>query len=268
MSERLHEELTGTIIGAYYEVYNHTSRTYPEHVYEEAMMWELRQRGLSCVKQDQYQVFYKDWLVGVQQLDLFVAQEVTVENKVAPMLTRLHKAQGISYLRTVGKSVGLLLNFGSAQPQIARLFLPTDVTCQTQPPSNVTQARQPPDCLYPELAYAICAGLYEVHHLLGPGFIHRIYARACYRELQARDLEVQPLRQIQVPYKGTILGDIRFAHLLINGQVMVFPVAIQRLDSLHLNDFKGWMRTQGIGLGILANFHALRLEPVYLRVNV
>jgi len=53
MSELIHRELTGDIIGAYYEVYNHTHRIYPEYIYERAMMEELRLRGRSwadCMK--------------------------------------------------------------------------------------------------------------------------------------------------------------------------------------------------------------------------
>ena len=34
MTELLHKELTGAIIAAYYEVYNHTSRTFPEYIKE------------------------------------------------------------------------------------------------------------------------------------------------------------------------------------------------------------------------------------------
>ncbi len=45
MTELLHKELTSAIIGAYYEVYNHTSRIYPEHIYERAMMEEVQRRG-------------------------------------------------------------------------------------------------------------------------------------------------------------------------------------------------------------------------------
>lgn len=67
MTKLAHQELTGAIIGAYYEVYNHTSRTYPEYIYERAMMEELRRRGMATISQDEYQIFYKERLVGVQR---------------------------------------------------------------------------------------------------------------------------------------------------------------------------------------------------------
>jgi hypothetical protein len=89
MPELLHKELTGIIIGAYYEVYNHTSRTYPEYIYESALMEELRRRGLAVTRQDEYHILYKGRLVGKQRLDLFVVQEIVVENKKTEKLRGL-----------------------------------------------------------------------------------------------------------------------------------------------------------------------------------
>jgi len=267
MTELLHQELTGAIIGAYYEVYNHTSRTHPEYIYERAMMEELRSRGYSATRQDAYRIFYKERLVGLQQLDLFVVQEIVVENKVVNQLSPLHKAQGLSYLKTVGKTVGLLFNFGSKEPEFDRLYFDT---VKREPMSSekifMESITPSDDWLYPDLAYSIVGGLYEVHTILGPGFIHRIYANACYQELVLRGLAIKPAKRMQVVYKGTVIGDIAFAHLMVEGKVMVFPVALRNVRAIHLDNLKDWMRICGIQLGILANFDAVRLEVIFVRL--
>lgn len=41
VTELLHRELTNKIIRVYYDVYNGLSRTYPEFIYENAMMRDL-----------------------------------------------------------------------------------------------------------------------------------------------------------------------------------------------------------------------------------
>jgi GxxExxY protein len=64
MTKLQHEALTGKIIGIYYEVYNHTARTYPEYIYERAMIKELHQGGMRVEQQDEYQIFYKERLIG------------------------------------------------------------------------------------------------------------------------------------------------------------------------------------------------------------
>ena len=206
MPELIHQELTSDIIGAYYEVYNHTPRTHPEYICERAMVEELRLRGRTATQQDEYRILYKERLVGVQRLDLFAAQEVAVEIKVVERLTRLHKAQCISYLKAVDKLVGLLLNFGSKEPEFHRLhFNPAKRPAAIREQQVIIPS---PDWLYPDLAYQIVGGLYEVHTVLGAGFVHRIYANACYHELELRGLAVKPAKRMQVTYKGTAPGRI------------------------------------------------------------
>src|SRR5262245_2850128 len=122
MPELLHHHLTEKIIRAYYNVYNGLSRTYPEFIYENAMIQELQHSRITCVRQEEYSIFYKEWPVGKQRLDIFVAEEVVVEIKIKPHLTPLDQAQTISYLKTTGQQVGLLFNFGNTKPEFRRLF--------------------------------------------------------------------------------------------------------------------------------------------------
>jgi GxxExxY protein len=267
MTKLLHKDLTHTIIGVYYDVYNGTARTYPEFIYERAMMHDLRRKDISCQQQKEYQVLYKDKLVGSQRLDLLVGDEVAVEIKVAPRLTDLHKAQAFSYLKVANKEVGLLCNFGGAEPDFERLYFKprsTQGRSEGKPPPEV---ELPGDPISPELADAVIGGLFEVHTTLGPGFIHRIYANAIYHELLLRGLEALPRREYQVIYHGRSVGEIKFNHLQIEGKLMVFPIAIQDIKNLSINNLKAWMGVQGIPLGIVANFFPARLELVVLRTQ-
>jgi len=262
VTELAHKELTGAIIGAYYEVYNQTSRTFPEFLYERAMIEELRLRELAVIQQDEYAIYYKDRLVGKQRLDLFVVQEIVVENKVAERLTALHRAQCASYLKTVGKQVGLVLNFGSDAPEFDRVYMDP---ARVKPTPIESPQIASDDRLYPELSYAIIGGLFEVHSIIGPGYVHRIYGNACHHELTLRGLATIPAKRIQVAYKNIILGDIAFGHLTVEGKVMVFPSAYRDASVIHYDTLKYWMRLNGIRLGILANFNATRLQLMFVR---
>ena len=48
---------------------------------------------------------------------------------------------------------------------------------------------------------------------------------------------------------------------------MVFPVAIQDLNDLSINNLKMWMRVQKVPLAILANFHPDELDFMVLRTE-
>jgi GxxExxY protein len=264
MAHLPHYEKTSKIIGAYYEVYNHTPRYYPERIFEAAMIEELRRRNMTATRQDEYQIIYKDRVVGLQRLDLFVVDEIVVENKVVECLKPIHKAQGISYIKTVGRETGLLLNFGGRIPEFNRLFFNPAKKPSADGdahPSLVPSA----DWLYPDLAYQIVGGLYEIHNVLGAGYVHRIYCHACDHEMRLLGLDCNLRRQIQASYKDVMLGEMAFGHILVEGQVMVFPVAVGNLGSIHLENLKRWMRLCEIRLGIIANFDAVHLDVKFIR---
>lgn len=271
MPQLLHQDLTHTIIGTYYEVWNHTARTYPEFIYERAMLRELRARGIPCVQQDKYKIFYKERIVGRQELDIFVADQVVVENKATERITRLNKAQAISYLKTVGKSVGLVLNFSGSKPEFARVYWKggsgeRERMDPERAREEVAQKATSNGWIHADLAYNIVGGLFEVHQILGPGFIHRIYTNACIHELRLRGFSPHLMKEFHVYYKRRPIGKFKFRHLLVEGSVMVFPVAVRDTRRVYLEHLRMWMGTQGIKLGILANFCAESLEPVWMRV--
>jgi GxxExxY protein len=265
MTELLFKELTSRIIRAYYNVYNGTGRNYSEFVYERALRRDLQDDGIVCPRQMEHRIRYKEWFVGIQILDLLPFEEVIVEIKVAARLTALHKAQTFSYLRAFGKRIGLLFNFGSPAPEFERIYFEPRPSTTSPDSISKTATELPPGLIAPDLAYEIIGGLYEVHTVLGPGFIHRIYANASFRELQARGLPVQAQKEMQVIYRGEPIAGIKFAHLRVGSGVLVFPVAVSDLSNISYNNLKAWMRVEGIPLGIVANFHDLALKPVILK---
>lgn len=267
MTELLHKELTGKIIGVYYDVYNGLSQTYPEFVYERAMMADLRAQGIPCVRQDKYVIRYKDWIVGRQELDIFVAQVVVVELKVADCILPIHLAQLLSYQKTVGKEVGLLFRFGGPEPEFERRILTSDIwetNLQFEPPERVAETK---GLLYPELVFDVVGGLIEVFKTLGPGFVHRIYANACFRELHhIRGFEALRRKEVQVYYRGQPLAQIKFSHIQIEDKLLVFPVAVGDVNNIRIHNLKDWMCHLQIPIGILANFQDTRLRPIILRI--
>ncbi len=265
MTQLLYKDLTGRIIGTYYAVFNKLSQTYPEFIYERAMTALLEHQGIICRRQDEHQIWYKERLVGVQRLDIFVANTVVVELKIADQLTPIHQAQLLSYLKAVSKEVGLLFRFGGPEPDFARRVLTAQTGAEASAANSLLHADRD-DLLHSELTFEIMGGVLEVFKTLGPGFVHRIYANACYHELNLRGLEVLPHREFQVFLDDIELGSIKFGHLQVDNRVLVFPVAVSDIQSIRIENLKAWMRHLRIPIGVLVNFHAARLDPIVLRV--
>jgi GxxExxY protein len=84
-----------------------------EVIYEQALDWELRRKGLSIKRQSEIPVFYKGVLLAVPlRLDLLVEELVIVEGKATMENHHTFESQLLTYLRVTGLHLGLLVNFG------------------------------------------------------------------------------------------------------------------------------------------------------------
>jgi len=84
-----------------------------ESVYEEALVFELKAKGLTVQRQITLPICYKGNFLGTAlRMDLLVEDQVIVECKAVGKNNPLFEAQLLTYLRLSEKSVGLVLNFG------------------------------------------------------------------------------------------------------------------------------------------------------------
>lgn len=112
MGELVDKDLTGSIIGAFYEVYNTLGFGFLEHIYVMALERELIARGHHVARQVSVRVMYKGDLLSNQRLDMVVDGKVIVETKSTQDLHRLARRQVYNYLKATNLEVGLLLHFG------------------------------------------------------------------------------------------------------------------------------------------------------------
>ena len=117
-----HSELTSVIIEAFYEVYSVLGYGFLEKVYENALMIELEDLGLSCQKQKPLEVIYKNQMIGDYYTDIIVEDKVILEIKAVREIIKIHEVQLVNYLKATKMEVGLVLNFGP-KPQIKRKVL-------------------------------------------------------------------------------------------------------------------------------------------------
>ena len=108
----LHEKLTKSIIGAFYEVYNTLGFGFLESTYVRALENELVARGHTVAREVSFPVMYKGENVGTQRIDMIVDGNVIVETKSTYDLHRSARRQVFNYLRATNLDVGLLLHFG------------------------------------------------------------------------------------------------------------------------------------------------------------
>jgi GxxExxY protein len=84
-----------------------------ESVYEEALAWELGQRGLNVKRQVKLPIVYKGHeLADPLTVDVMVEDLVIIENKATTKYSEIFEAQALTYLRLSGLKLALVINFG------------------------------------------------------------------------------------------------------------------------------------------------------------
>lgn len=121
-----HQELTKSIIGIYYNVYNELGFGFLEKVYHKALLIELKNNGYKIDSEKKVNVYYKNEIVGEYIPDIIINDSVIVDLKCVEYLTEIHENQLLNYLKATDCEVGLILNFGK-DPQFIRKIFTNDL---------------------------------------------------------------------------------------------------------------------------------------------
>ena len=105
------EQVATDVIGAAIEVHRHLGTGFLERIYQEALCKELHIRRIPFERECSVTVNYKGLSIAGQRIDLIVDRCVVVELKATTRIDVMHESKVVSYLRTTGLRLGLLLNF-------------------------------------------------------------------------------------------------------------------------------------------------------------
>ncbi|MCD8387970.1 MAG: GxxExxY protein [Bacteroidales bacterium] len=106
------EQLVTKIIECAWIIRHTFEPGYEEQVYEEALMIELADHGISAQSQVKLPVFYKGHKVGNYRADIIVDGRVIIEMKACDATITAHKVQLVNYLKITGIDEGIILNYG------------------------------------------------------------------------------------------------------------------------------------------------------------
>lgn len=109
------EQIVTDTIACGMAVHRELGPGFRERIYETAFRLELEARNMKFVSEKKIDVRYKTWLIPGQIIDLVVEGVVLVELKAVNRLKEVHVSQVLSYLKTTGLRVGLLMNFNSTR---------------------------------------------------------------------------------------------------------------------------------------------------------
>ena len=100
---------------------------------------------------------------------------------------------------------------------------------------------------------------FEVHNVLGYGFLERVYQRAMQVELTLRKVKVELEPKLQVHFKGVIVGDYA-ADLLVEDRIVVELKADPEYQPAHEAQLLNELKATQVRLGYLINFGRTKVE--------
>ncbi len=109
------------------------------------------------------------------------------------------------------------------------------------------------DFKHTDVTERIIGAAYEVHNVLGFGFLEKVYENALAIELQEQGLSVRQQQPVQVFYKGRLVGDY-VADLIVEDKVIVELKAVKLLDKTHEVQLVNYLKAGRIEVGLLLNF--------------
>jgi len=116
------DSITERIIGCCYEVHRELGPGFSEKIYHNALRLLFDQKGFQYQTEKEFEVIYLNNKIGIFRADLVVEDEVIVEIKsLAGNIPTIFQYQLISYLKSSGLHVGLLVNFGNKSCQVKRV---------------------------------------------------------------------------------------------------------------------------------------------------
>ncbi|MCE9545475.1 MAG: GxxExxY protein [Planctomycetia bacterium] len=109
------------------------------------------------------------------------------------------------------------------------------------------------------LSKEVIGAAIEVHRIVGPGLLESIYEKCLIRELELRGHQAFSQKHASLDYKGLILTDELKFDLLIDDCLLVEVKAVEDVHPVHKAQLLSYMKLLDIPIGLLLNFHELRL---------
>jgi GxxExxY protein len=106
----------------------------------------------------------------------------------------------------------------------------------------------------------------EVHRNKGPGLIESIYERCFMREMELRSIHSVNQKIVRVEYKGLIFDEPLRFDVLVENCLLIEIKAVEAIAPIHKAQLLSYMKLLDIPIGLIFNFHELKLTDGIVRM--
>ena len=99
----------------------------------------------------------------------------------------------------------------------------------------------------------------QVHRVLGPGFLEKVYEKALAIELPKADINFERQKLVVVRYEEKPVGEHRL-DFLIESRVVLELKACKDIEDIHLATARSYLKATGCHLALVINFARPKVE--------
>lgn len=110
-----------------------------------------------------------------------------------------------------------------------------------------------------ELSREVIGSAIEVHRIKGPGLIESIYEKCLMRELNLRGITAANQQVVKIEYKGYLFEEPLRFDLLVENCLLLELKSVREILPIHKAQLLSYMKLLDVPLGLLINFHELKL---------
>jgi GxxExxY protein len=134
--------------------------------------------------------------------------------------------------------------------------------------SDLSGTPQRRDAEGAEITEKIIGAAIEVHRTLGPGLLESVYEAALCREFELRKISFIQQSTFSVKYKGAELGQTLRIDILVENYVVLEIKAVEKTLPVHKAQLLSYLRLTGHSIGLVINFHVVRLIDGLSRISL
>jgi GxxExxY protein len=117
-----------------------------------------------------------------------------------------------------------------------------------------------------ELSRVAIGAAIEVHRIKGPGLIESIYEKCMLREFELQEISTVNQRVIRVDYKGLVFDEPLRFDVLVENCLLLELKCVQEILPIHKAQLLSYMKLMDVPLGLLINFHEMKLIDGVVRM--
>ncbi|MFA5271782.1 MAG: GxxExxY protein [Candidatus Omnitrophota bacterium] len=116
----LYKDLSYTLIGCFYAVYNELGPAHKEQIYHEALKVIFPDKNVKYEDKKRIKIKFNGKEIGIYEPDFVIENKIIIELKSVLNMPKVFEKQLYYYLRGTDYKVGYLVNFGNERIDIRR----------------------------------------------------------------------------------------------------------------------------------------------------